>query len=698
MPIFDDSFIDTAAGSSGPRSSFLEGVSSGYDQQYVVDSELSIQMEVLERWNENLVQIETQTGERFNRVSPDLIDTYRKRRAGEDVLTSNEVGGFFGGFFTGASGVGQRDESVFAELERQNAAMVAAGLPDFDTLLQETFDLQRKVEDTSALVSETGGLSATLGQLVGGVGGSFTLRDPTTLVTLPLGGVGKTAAMRIATEAVAAGGVEALLQFGPVAENRRTAGLPEGNPLQNVLLAAGGAAALRGLFEGVGAGARALRRNVEPEVSLDFEDAQLRQFLGERPNSPNARAGLDMLDDDAALEAASPYGTSYQGLRRFSAEVAEAEMAILGRSDTAVGRVLPDLPRETLEREADFQIVRDMSPAVAERADVAKARVVELEQQVAGIAKEVEGRTVIDAVRRVSAKAADELEQLAARTDIPEEAKQLEADLIFNRVGKDKILRAAEDAEIAPRKQTQRLQKQRRAAVKELRAATRAMEAERAKLTAAADRVKAMMQGEAKDLLGYAIQTRPLQGSRLASEQTVAQRTAIAKDADTLPDRAGDTLTATLTPTAGPVNMVSDLKEGMGDIGKAIAGGYIDMLYKAAKAGKITDVNGTTLPALQALKIISDGGVKITRAITDRVVRAVDRLTSKGEQFSADMRSIVLDELNTANGVFEIAPGVVIRSDFLVPNDAGELVPIGPLMKEFDEDARLVEAMRSCAL
>jgi hypothetical protein len=699
MPIFDDSILDTQPGSAGPRTGFFEGLQSGFDQAFRVDSQQSLDTEIFNRWNENLELLEASTQQQQQRVSLDAINFYVRRRDGEEVKSAaqlNEGGNFLTGFFGGAREENFFNEEDIALINQQSAALQAAGLPGFDEIFQEVVDLQRQIEQTSSDVSQRGGAGAFTGQLVGGIGGSFTTRDPLLLMSAFAGGVGRNAAVRIATEAGVAGGVEAAIQFGPVARNRELAGLGEGNPLQNVLLAAGGAAALRGLFEGAGAGVRRLRGEATPEVSLDFEDAQLRQFLGERPQSPNARAALDLLDDDAAIAAASPYGTSYPALRRFTAEVAQAELALLGRTDTAIGRAFPDIPLANTERAADFEIVRVQSPEIAGRFDAAQARVAELDNRITAVGEELEARTVLDAVRLVDEEAAEQLAQLAART-MPEEARALEADIIFTRVGKERILRAAEDAEIAPRKETQRLRAQRRAANKELRLAAREMEAERVKLTAAADKIKSMMQGETTDLLGYALATRPPQGSKLATERVVAQREAIAKDADTLPDRAGDALTASLTPEAGPVK-VAELKEGMGEMGKAIADGFITMLFARARKGEVTDVNGTTLPALQALKMISDAGVKLTRELAERVIRNTDRLTSTGDQFSADMRSIVLDEINVAQGLLEIAPGIAVRADFLIPNEAGELVPIGPLIKDFDEDARLVEAMRSCAL
>lgn len=544
MPIFADDHLDTAPGSAGPRTGFFEGIEAGFNQAFVVDSQTSLQQEIINRWKENLELLRKQQNVAYDLPSPERITQLIRARNGEDLFDPNNADSYIqrGAIIEFPARYRAALEESLGDLSGQDEAFRAAGLPTFEDIFEEVQALQREVEATSSAVTERGGAAGLAGQIIGGIGGSFTLRDPLLLATLPVGGAGKTVATRLFTEAVAAGASEAVLQYGAIADNRELAGLPEGDKLQNVLLAAGGAAVLGGLLEGGVAAFRRAGRSADaaqPEVSLDFEDAQLRQFLGERPGDPRARAALDLLDEDATLAAASPYGTSYQGLRRFSAEVAEAELALLGQTSTAIGRALPqDIPLSIREREADFTIVRETSPTVAARYDAAEARLATIDAGIEEVSAEVQARTVLDAVRLVDEDAAEQLTQLAARTDIPEEAKALEADLIFNRVGKERILRAAEDAEIAPRKQTQTLRASRKAASREYRNALKAMEVERVKLNTAADRVKALLTGETKDLLGYAVATRPIQGSALSRERVTAQRSLILEGAEAVVDNA----------------------------------------------------------------------------------------------------------------------------------------------------------------
>lgn len=536
----DDGFVQ---GSSGPRVGFFEGLTTGYNQQYIVDSELALEEEIYQRWQETVQRYQLETGESLPKVSPDELVSFRREQLGETVTTREDFRstGLLGGFFFGASPEAVRSRRNLEEIRKQSETLQASGFKGFDEIFAEVQELQRKTEAATSSASERGGFGAAVGQVLGGIGGTFTARDPTTIITAPLGGAGKSVVTRLLSEAVVVGAAEAYIQYGSVAENRRLAGLPEGNPLQNVLLAAGGAAALRGIFfELPGAAVRRFEREAEPQVSLDFEDAQLRQMLGQMLDTPRTRAALDLLNEDAVARQMSPYGTGYAGLRRFTEETAEAELALLGRSDTAVGRALPPdaAPLPIREREADFEIVREQSPEVAARYDAAEQRLAQFETEIEEVQLSIQNVTPIDAVRLVDETAADQLAALAARTDLPEEALALEADLIFTRVGKERILKAVEDAEITPRKRVQRLQKQRKAASKEYRAALRQMEAERTRLNNAADRVKALMSGETKDLLGYAIATRPMQGSNLSRERVAAQRELILKDVDRIIENA----------------------------------------------------------------------------------------------------------------------------------------------------------------
>lgn len=544
MSFFSTDHLDSSPGSRGPRTGFFENISIGYNQQYEVDSQLSIVDAFREEHNRNVEELERITGQKQRRITLQEAALFLQIRGGDAAPAVTAAPSFSQPFVQSRQAYLAEREAAAQDARdaaiNNDALFVSNGLRANEEILQEIFALQRKVEGESAQAAETRGWAGFTGNVLGAIGGSFSARDPLLLASLPIGGGGRTVAMRLATEAAAAGTVEGVLQFGAIAENREMAGLPAYSTeqrLASVLTVAGGAAALRGvLFELPAFGARRFAEAAAPDIRLDFEDAQLRQFLGNMPDSPRVRAASDMLDEDALVTRLSPYGDGYEGLRRFTEETAEVEMALLGRSDTAIGRALPpDLPLPMREREADFKIVREQAPKVAARFDAAQARVAELDNRITAVTDEIASRTVIDAVRLVDEDAARQLEALAAAEELRPDQwafNRIKADQILNRVGKERILRAAEDAEIAPRKETQRLRQQRKAANKEYKAALKAMEAERVSLTAAADRVKAMMSGEVKDLLGYAIQTRPMRGSALSREVVKQQRELILRDAD----------------------------------------------------------------------------------------------------------------------------------------------------------------------
>lgn len=599
---FDTGFLDFEQGSAGPRVGFLEGLSTGFNQSFRVDSELSLQQEVLNRWNENLAVLEQRTQQRFDPLTVEQMRYYIENRAGNDeapLISFGDNGSLFRSRAENVAAQTALPDATVAAINKQSEQFAALGLSTFDEVFAEVVELQKKVEGEAASVSERAGAAAFAGQLVGGIAGSFTTRDPQLLASMLVPtGVGRSVALRIAQEAAVAGAAEASLQYGAVARNRELAGLEARDPLQSILLAAGGAAVLRGAFEGGAAGFRALRSRAEPDITLDLEDAQLRQFLGEQPNTPSVRAALDALDDELAMEAASPYGTSYQGLRRFNAEVVEAEMALLGRSDTAVARTLPDLPFGYVEKAADYQIVRETDPELFGRYETAQARVVEA-QRVIDEAEATFPRFE-DAVDSIDpdtgALVRGMMEELqtpalpaARRADI-----ERQLNIIVESIDEGRILDRLNDISIGPKKQMQAARKALKAANKEYKAATRAVEQRRKTLQMVAQAVKKEGVQETTDLLGYAIATRPVQGSRLATERVVQQRAAIAKDAAEAPDRA-----------------IAEMFE---------------------------------------------------------------------------------------DGTIDVGLPVRLPSDFMVPDEAGNFIPLSTVVKDFDEDARLVEAMGSCAL
>ncbi len=474
MSYFDSDHLVDEKFSAGPRVGFGEAVSQGYEQQYRVDSPYSLEAEIQDRWQQSLLMLEQETGEAT--TLPGGLGAYQYYA--RSVLGQDQT--FWANDFSGeVSPQVQQEIAAFARVNDQ--IKQRSGIKSFEQVLQEAIAVQRGVEEETAEISERGDALATIGQFIGAIGGSFSERDPVNLATLGLGGVGRSVAMRIASEMGIAAGVTAVTELGSVQQNRELAGLPERSPVWDIAAAAVGAGVLRGGFEGIGA---LVSRNV-PEVNgFDFRDDQLAAMFAAAPDSAKARAGLEILEADAALRAASPYGTGEQGLLRFTAELDDVAKVLGGQADTAVARVLPEVPFEYIQKNADLELVREQAPEIYSRMEQARAQLGEVEDRIGRLEQDLEGPAIERALEAIDPETAalvrsfeEDLENVQLtgrqRQDIERRVTQ-----IVESIGPDVIRKVADDLTIQPRLELRSARQSRKAANKRYKAAYREVEAQ----------------------------------------------------------------------------------------------------------------------------------------------------------------------------------------------------------------------------
>lgn len=178
------------------------------------------------------------------------------------------------------------------------------------------------------------GVGGTAAAIAGGV--TKAMEDPWNIMTLPIGGGGRTVLGIAAREALVGGLVE-VLQIPTVAENRALLGeeLTAGEAAQNVLYAAGGSAVLSGLIAAAGKyGGRAFEQltPVEKRLARALEAAEItsptqleRQVIGEilgglddaelvalsrqvgADGDPNVAAATTAIGRQAEIDAGNPY-------------------------------------------------------------------------------------------------------------------------------------------------------------------------------------------------------------------------------------------------------------------------------------------------------------------------------------------------------------------------------------------------------
>lgn len=538
MPYFGSNHLVDEEFSAGPRVGFFEAVSQGYEQQYRVDSPYSLEAEIEDRWEQSLLELERMTGQATN--LPGGLGAYQYYA--RSVLGQDQT--FFAKSFDGevAPDVQQQIAS-FAKVNEQIKQLKNPNIRSFEEVLDEALKAQRAVEARTADVSERGDITSTIGQFIGAVGGSFSTRDPVNLATLGIGGFGRSVAMRIATEMGIAGSLTAATDIGAVSANRELAGLPERDILFDVAAAAVGAGVIRGGFEGLSKLAERFTARAPEGIAFDFDDGQLRQMFAVA-DTPNTRAGDLILDDVQALERANPYGEGPAAEARFFAELQDVQRVLGGAPETAIARVLPPLPEEYISKQADFQLVRDQAPEVYARFTEAQAAVRAIDEEIEGINAALSATTLPDAVRLVDEQAAATLDELSAVVNdltLPEPVRQaadLRAQNIITAVGEERIAKALNDAEIAPRKQVQRLRASRRSANRKLRDATRAVEVKRDEIRARQAFFENLQQRQSVDILGNAMNGRSFVGPSLRHENVgrlvdeVVERVERAPEAD----------------------------------------------------------------------------------------------------------------------------------------------------------------------
>lgn len=387
MSFFDDSHVTDVGlqGSLGPSVGLDQMVAQSFRQQFRVDSARALDDELRNRWLESLraAQITDQITVapdplgRNPRIDPDDPWAYRafaQHVSGQPVDTFDPNRPLRGYDPTARiKGMIDANEKIKA-LNNPN-------IKSFEQILEEVAAMQQETEEETASMYERTGRGGFVASLLGSIAGSFTTRDPLNIITAPVG-AGRTVFTRIASEMGLAAAVVGYTETAEVAPARQIAGLPERDPLYNIAAATIGAGAIRGGFEGIGYGISRLR--TEP-IDFDLRDSQLRQMFEANADKPSARAGVSILDDVKLIERNNPYGEGYQANSRFLAELQAVQRAMNGEPMTAVARVLPPIPYESLKKAADFEIVREQSPQIYAKMEAAQARVHDIKERLSGV-------------------------------------------------------------------------------------------------------------------------------------------------------------------------------------------------------------------------------------------------------------------------------------------------------------------------
>lgn len=394
MSLYDLDHESAPEGTGGPTISMWDSITGSFEAQHRVYSPLSRQAEVQDAWEENLRVLERLTGEQFNmpQTSPFEGPSLSVLQA---YLQQTETGSH--DYNLGP--LGFSDEDAFAPFKAADARIAELGNPEvksFAQIVQQVNETQREIVGASEEISERGSF---IGELLGGMAGTFTGRDPLSIYTMSWGGAGRGLVTKIGGEMAVAAGVVGASDIAYVNPNLAAAGLPERDPYMDILYGALGAGVLRGGFEAAGAGMRAAGGAFDrqlPDIDLDFSDNAVRQVLDENIQSPTARAGLNILDDTQMFETANPFGNTAAGSRQFTADLNEIYNLMSGRTSTAMGQVIGGTAHTVPNVSLDRTVARERTPWVYAKLDETEARLAELDEQIEA------ARGVVDALETPS--------------------------------------------------------------------------------------------------------------------------------------------------------------------------------------------------------------------------------------------------------------------------------------------------------
>lgn len=472
MSYFTTEHFDNNPVSRGPDIGFFDGISKSFEAEKHVYSPLALETDLNDAWKDNLQQLLELTGEEFQAPSfnPAIVAYAKELETGELAQAPNPAAAKF------------FDQEI-QKLRAADERIKALGNPELKSFAdiltatkEERVRYQSEAEDVGLIPS-----------LIGGIGAAINpVRDPATFFTLPLGGWGRTVARRIGTE-ILVGGAASTPGIFQTQETMTELGEGSINPLQQILIGALAAGGLRGAFEIPGV----IGRKVSPKFDqLDFEDAQLRSMFEAAPQSPRARAGLDILEGDAKFRTASPYGDSEGGLARFEAELGAMARVLGGRPDTAIARVLPEVPWEFIEKNADFALVREQVPVVYDRMRAAQAELDAVDARIKELTDRVESPNVLAALERTDPETAGLIRSYEEDLANPQLTREKRADIerrinqIVETLGPEKLAKLENDITIQPRAELKSTRASRKAANKRYKVAYRAVEAEVQKIKA----------------------------------------------------------------------------------------------------------------------------------------------------------------------------------------------------------------------
>lgn len=335
-----------------------------------------------------------------------------------------------------------------------------------------------------AQADQGSGFAGTVGGFLGSGAAQFdAVRNPIPFATLFAGGIGKTAAIRIASEAGFFGASQVASDLLFTQPHHAAFGEPDVNIPEDALWAAGFGAVARGLHEGAAPAFRALESKIAP--GRQFARA-LEEDVGRfNPSAeafdltnPTGRAGAALYEHDTAMREVNPYGDSDEGVARFLRDLDQMDESF--STGVATPEATPREPGDIRSAEVDRGLLKAEAPEVFGRLEVAEQKL----DALTGVSNDIEGALNNRGVGDVAATFLD--------SDTADLIKSLENDLndtktppasrvaaerqlnsIVETIGPERFQQAANDSAIKPKNELRGARKAEKAARQEFNAVAR---------------------------------------------------------------------------------------------------------------------------------------------------------------------------------------------------------------------------------
>lgn len=258
----DATTVDQRDAALGPRVGFLDNFAASWDAQTRASAAFGIEESFREEEAQQIRTLRDAGVESIPSLAPYAHGTFSDYSIGPVYGTKNylDISRFYarGGDPNVASYLDDYDKRI-GDLQKKFPNLKLKTSRDmFDSVVLGAQEAERKMQEQR---TTTWG---DIGGFLGGAIASFNPRtDPLNFATTPVGGVGKTAALRIATQVGAQGVIEGINQFTGVQEERDILGLSHGfgDAFSRVAGTAVGAGVLQGAGEAIAYGGKRWFRN-----------------------------------------------------------------------------------------------------------------------------------------------------------------------------------------------------------------------------------------------------------------------------------------------------------------------------------------------------------------------------------------------------------------------------------------------------